>query len=514
MWHPSYHGATWMRPPSVSYFASSDSLRVEDYQELLDRGWRRSGSLLYKPDPQRSCCPHYAIRLKAADLKTSRDQRQAINRWNRFVLGEEYIKEISRRQPKTREDKKRQKTEFNLLAAVHQSEYDDQRDDLPTLPSSDAGAEAEDNTNKDKNKKKQPQPPLPRPAHKLTVNLEPDSFSEEKFALFEHYQRVVHKEKPHEISRHGFRRFLCGSPLRRRTEPAAEQSQQHPEAAETTTPAMALAAAAPPRGGRLRHLGSYHQCYRLDGRLVALAVLDLLPHAVSAVYFIYHSDLEAFSLGKVSALREAALALEEGHEYYYMGYYIHGCAKMRYKAAFKPQEVLDYETGAWGPLEDVLGAMEEGGYASASLERWRKAKGEGKEDGGEGQGGEERKGEDEDEGEKRKSEADPNEVPRPLRRLFLGSPREAEAAALTMSLLDIGFAGMMSEEELMEQVNLGAILITNQKGENPQLFLTSFLVGWEESDVKQSNSIKGIIAELVALLGPAVASRMVVRMAG
>jgi arginine-tRNA-protein transferase len=33
-------------------------------------------------------------------------------------------------------------------------------------------------------------------------------------------------------------------------------------------------------------LGSYHQCYRLDGKLVAVAVLDLLPHAVSSVYLL------------------------------------------------------------------------------------------------------------------------------------------------------------------------------------------------------------------------------------
>lgn len=33
-------------------------------------------------------------------------------------------------------------------------------------------------------------------------------------------------------------------------------------------------------------LGSYHQCYRLDGQLVAVGVLDLLPHAVSSVYLL------------------------------------------------------------------------------------------------------------------------------------------------------------------------------------------------------------------------------------
>lgn len=50
-----------------------------------------------------------------------------------------------------------------------------------------------------------------------------------------------------------------------------------------------------------------------------MSVLDLLPHIVSGVYFIYHEDYAKWSLGKVSACREAALAKEGGYRYYYMG---------------------------------------------------------------------------------------------------------------------------------------------------------------------------------------------------
>ena len=32
-------------------------------QELLDRGWRRSGCWLYKPDLRTTCCPPYTIRI-------------------------------------------------------------------------------------------------------------------------------------------------------------------------------------------------------------------------------------------------------------------------------------------------------------------------------------------------------------------------------------------------------------------------------------------------------------------
>jgi len=111
----------------------------------------------------------------------------------------------------------------------------------------------------------------------------------DRYQLFENYQRNVHKEEPHEISAAGFKRFLCVSPL------------------PTTTTASG------------KRLGSYHMCYRLDGRLVAMGVLDLLPDIASSVYFIYHSDYESWHLGKVSACHEVCLAKEEGYGYYYMG---------------------------------------------------------------------------------------------------------------------------------------------------------------------------------------------------
>lgn len=37
-------------------------LRPQDYQAMIDRGWRRSGDYCYKPDMRRTCCPQYTIR--------------------------------------------------------------------------------------------------------------------------------------------------------------------------------------------------------------------------------------------------------------------------------------------------------------------------------------------------------------------------------------------------------------------------------------------------------------------
>lgn len=58
--------------------------------------------------------------------------------------------------------------------------------------------------------------------------------------------------------------------------------------------------------GRPDHLpekyGAYHQLYRLDGKLIAMGVIDILPNCVSSVYFMYEKEWEKFSLGKVSTV--------------------------------------------------------------------------------------------------------------------------------------------------------------------------------------------------------------------
>ena len=50
--------------------------------------------------------------------------------------------------------------------------------------------------------------------------------------------------------------------------------------------------------------------WRIDGRLIAFSVLDILPGCVSSVYFVWDPEYAWASLGKLSAVREAALARE------------------------------------------------------------------------------------------------------------------------------------------------------------------------------------------------------------
>lgn len=115
--------------------------------------------------------------------------------------------------------------------------------------------------------------------------------------------------------------------------------------------------------------GSYHQMYRLDGKLIAMSVLDILPSCVSSVYFMYDDAWERFSLGKVSAMREAALAKEihdagvHSIDALYLGFYVHSCPKMRYKGEYHPSYLADPEIYTWWPFKECLPLLDKFHYA-------------------------------------------------------------------------------------------------------------------------------------------------------
>lgn len=132
-------------------------------------------------------------------------------------------------------EKKYRKCNFDLLSAVHEAEYSNVKRPIDPVTKR----------------------PL-EPAHRFEVNIEGDSNSQSKFELFVKYQTTVHREDTSQCKSKDFQRFLCAGIKR---SPANSNSLE-------------------------KKLGSWHQCYRLDGKLIAVAVLDLLPSGVSSVYVL------------------------------------------------------------------------------------------------------------------------------------------------------------------------------------------------------------------------------------
>jgi len=60
-----------------------------------------------------------------------------------------------------------------------------------------------------------------------------------------------------------------------------------------------------PRGPDCSY-GSFHQQFWLDGKIIAMGVIDILPYCVLSVYLYYNLDYLFLSLSVYSALRETA----------------------------------------------------------------------------------------------------------------------------------------------------------------------------------------------------------------
>ncbi|KAI5309067.1 Arginyl-tRNA--protein transferase 1, partial [Ascosphaera atra] len=405
---------------TIAYYAHSPSMRGEEYEVLMNHGWRRLDPKEYVP---------------------RKDQKKALKRWNNFILGPEYKKKAARLAPKTKEQKRQRRGKFNLYDRIHESEYGNIP--RPLDPSTKKYLE---------------------PAHKFEVNLESASFSLNKYKLFLRYQAAVHKEDESHWPQSSFKRFLCtglrpfpmDNPFKKKTAEEVEREK------------------------RLKKLGSYHQCYRLDGELVAVAVLDLVPGGVSSVYLFYDPAYEAYEFGKLSAMREIAFTAEQNYGHYYMGFYIHSCVKMRYKADYRPQQILDPESYEWSYLDDELKRkLDAKRYVSRSREG-KLAK-----------------------GEVEAEECDKTDKERDLTRLGVEGEEER-------SLFEIGMPGVLTKEEVEKTVDLDQwqLMVPDQG----TLVEMCDLVKWETSDIGNPQSVKGMVGELAAVLGREVVKKTVVNL--
>lgn len=382
-------------------------LTCEDYLDLIDRGWRRSGKYCYKPDMAKTCCPLYAIRCRAIDFRLSKSQKKVLKTMNSFLLrgerskakpeeglpppssesgagaatkdcrrssrsksavrpgvGPDPSKPPCRKAKALRKERRLQRlgmapptknndTPASIGASSSSSSppaastpggsgraakpaTKDGSGGDPTAPSRASFMDVDSDGRKPVEMFLDvPASDLP-PAHRLELELVRSSPPSERFkatfktshALFQKYQMSVHGDSRDKCDEKQFRRFLCDSPL-------------IPVKGERGWPC---------------DYGSYHQHYTLDGRLIMVAVFDILPICLSSVYVFYDPDFSFLSLGVYSALRELEMTRrlylsKPAFEFYYMGYYVHSCQKMRYKGNYTPSSLLCPETYRFVPIE-------------------------------------------------------------------------------------------------------------------------------------------------------------------
>ncbi|KAF8006276.1 hypothetical protein BT93_K0538 [Corymbia citriodora subsp. variegata] len=181
---------------------------------------------------------------------------------------------------------------------------------------------------------------------KLEILLKRSTFEPEEFELYRRYQLKVHNDDLNHVTESSYKRFLVDTPLV--FVPSTDDGS------------------VPPCG-----FGSFHQSYVIDGRLVAVAVVDILPKCLSSKYLFWDPDFAFLSLGKYSALQEINCVKENQFhcpslQYYYLGYYVHSCSKMTYKTAYRPSELLCPLRFQWVPFDVAKPLLDRSKYVVLS----------------------------------------------------------------------------------------------------------------------------------------------------
>lgn len=88
---------------------------------------------------------------------------------------------------------------------------------------------------------------------------------------------------------------------------------------------------------------------RQNERLLAVAVTDVTPSGLSAVYTYFDPAESRRSLGTFCILQQIQQAKEMRLEQLYMGYWIKDCQKMKYKTYFQPMQA--FIDNIWQPCQ-------------------------------------------------------------------------------------------------------------------------------------------------------------------
>jgi leucyl-tRNA---protein transferase len=91
------------------------------------------------------------------------------------------------------------------------------------------------------------------------------------------------------------------------------------------------------------------------GRLVGLGLFDETPRALSAAFFFYDPAYSRMSIGTANVLRLVDDARAAGRAFVYLGYRVEGCPSLRYKARFRPHQLMLDRPALDGPVTWVSG---------------------------------------------------------------------------------------------------------------------------------------------------------------
>lgn len=396
-------------PSKCGYCKSEDTFFIEavwghrmtcqDYQDLVDRGFQRSGKFVYRPVMKETCCPQYVIRTDVTKFRPSKSQRSTMRKFNRFLL---------QGSPALSDPDTKQSTPPGGSGCVNEGTpaLQSQPESIPSKETSSTGMNKYRPPQMSIKKKKQVRPgagpdPLKPPARKakiirrerrrekadkssMNTRTKVDDWSPKSSGLDYPLDQLVCLPEPKDC-KHKFEiRLVCVSPpsslfLQTRQESfelfVKFQKRIHKETDEDctmgnfeefieNTPLISVDGVQDMPCG----FGTYHQQYLIDGRLFAVGVLDILPRGVLCEYLYYDPDYRFIAPGVYTAISEIALAqqfyrVNPFMQYYYMGFYVQSCPKMNYKSRYSASYLLCPETHRYVPVEICIPKLIVSGYA-------------------------------------------------------------------------------------------------------------------------------------------------------
>lgn len=106
---------------SISNGMWAHQMTCQDYKDLIDRGWRRSGKYCYKPLMNRTCCPLYTIRCDAAAFQLSKSQKVVMKKFNHYLeFGSPKKSEASSEKPVSSQPKEEHRVKGHQLRHLKQ----------------------------------------------------------------------------------------------------------------------------------------------------------------------------------------------------------------------------------------------------------------------------------------------------------------------------------------------------------------------------------------------------------
>lgn len=171
------------------------------------------------------------------------------------------------------------------------------------------------------------------------ISLSP---TEERFLLYNKYQRAVHKENS-TIRTYNLNWGISNLSKAKKVPIPYDISlkTKHPEIYP-------------------KYYGTYNLIHRIDGKIVAVTLWDILPTSLESCYCYYDPDLSFLDLGVFTAIREIEYMksfqslIDKNFMYYSMGEMSLSCKKLRYKSNYFPTEIMDNYTGAYVLLTEEL----------------------------------------------------------------------------------------------------------------------------------------------------------------